>query len=161
MTAPNTLELAILAKDVPANPIKSQLPSPLSERLQDREKRRLGDFFGLSNFGINLTKIEPQGISSFCHSHMLQDEFIYILAGYPTLVTTEGTVQLSAGMCAGFKAGTDLAHQLINQTDEEVWYLEVGDRTANDQADYPFEDLKAQFTEKGWVFMHKDGTFYE
>jgi uncharacterized cupin superfamily protein len=40
-------------------------------------------------------------------------------------------------MCAGFKAGSGDAHCLINETGEDVVYLEIGDRTAGDAADYP------------------------
>lgn len=95
-----------------------------------REKHPLGDLFGLTNFGVNLTRLAPGALSTLRHAHTKQDEFVYILKGHPTLHTDEGRTQLSPGMCAGFKAGTGNGHHLINETSEEVVYLEVGDRNA-------------------------------
>ena len=149
------------ATDVPLRAKRSILPEPLASRMQLRDKRPLGDFFGLANFGVNLTTIKPGGISSFRHAHTVQDEFVYVLEGHPTLVTNAGETVLSPGMCVGFKAGTGDAHQLVNRTREDVTYLEVGDRMPNDSASYPEEDLKAEFVASGqWRFTHKDGTPY-
>ena len=70
-----------------------------------REKRALGDLFGLKNFGVNLTRLLPGGESALLHQHSKQDEFIYILTGEPTLVTDAGVAALRPGMCAGFIRG--------------------------------------------------------
>src|SRR5258705_4124942 len=98
-----------------------------------REKRPLGDLFGLTNFGVNLTRLAPNSVSSIRHAHTKQDEFIYILQGHPTLHTDQGRTHLSPGMCAGFKAGTGNGHRLLNETSAEVVYLEVADRTSGDE----------------------------
>jgi uncharacterized cupin superfamily protein len=82
------------------------------------------------------------------------------LHGRPTLQTDEGRIQLSPGMCAGFKAGTGNAHNLINETAEEIVYLEIGDRTPGDEATYPGDDLQASLVDGEWQFAHKDGTPY-
>ena len=58
----------------------------------------------------------------------------------------------------GFRAASGDAHCLINESTEDVVYLEVGDRTPGDAASYPEEDLKAQFDAGVWRFFHKDGT---
>jgi uncharacterized cupin superfamily protein len=47
--------------------------------MQGREKRPLGDLFGLTNFGVNLTTRAPGAVSALRHAHTTQDEFIYIL----------------------------------------------------------------------------------
>jgi uncharacterized cupin superfamily protein len=125
-----------------------------------RQKRPLGTLFGLSNFGVNLTRLLPGAVSALRHAHSHQDEFIYVLTGSPTLMTHAGETQLEPGMCAGFKAGSDDAHQLVNYTQAEVVYLEVGDRTPEDQVTYPDDDLKAVWVEGRWQFTHKDGTPY-
>lgn len=132
----------------------------LGERLAGREKRALGDAFGLTNFGVNLTRLAPDAVSALRHAHSRQDELIYILAGSPTLLTNEGRVRLSPGMCAGFKAGTGNASQLLNETDEDVLYLEIGDRSSGDEVIYPDDDLFATFADGQWRFFHKDGTSY-
>lgn len=99
-------------------------------------------------------------ISALRHAHTLQDEFIYILEGHPTLYTDEGRTQLSAGMCVGFKGGTGNGHHLINETREDVLYLEIGDRTPHDVDSYPDDDLMANLENGLWKFVHKDGTPY-
>jgi uncharacterized cupin superfamily protein len=125
-----------------------------------REKRQLGDAFGLKNFGVNLTKLFPGGESALLHRHSKQDEFIYILEGKPTLITDEGEIELSPGMCAGFPAA-GRAHHLINRTEQDVIYIEIGDRSAGDEGSYPADDLEAKMAAPGqWIFTHKDGTLY-
>jgi uncharacterized cupin superfamily protein len=107
-----------------------------------RDKRPLGDLFGLTNFGGNITRLAPGGASALRHAHTKQDEFVYILEGRPTLVTDGGRTALEPGMCAGFKAGAGDAHCLVNETDADVVYLEIGDRTAGDAVDYPDDERR-------------------
>ena len=152
--------IAVIAADVPVRRKPSIYPEPFASRMAGREKRPLGDLFGLANFGVNLTRLAPGAVSSLRHAHTKQDEFIYILQGRPTLHTDEGRTQLAAGMCAGFKANTGNGHCLQNETTEEVVYLEVGDRTPGDEGTYPDDDLRAMLTEGQWEFVHKDGKPY-
>jgi uncharacterized cupin superfamily protein len=152
--------VALVAAKAPARTKPSNYPEPFASRMAGREKRPLGDLFGLVNFGVNLTKLAPNAASSLRHAHTKQDEFIYILQGNPTLHTDEGFTVLSPGMCAGFKAGTGNGHRLVNKTSEDVVYLEVGDRTAGDEGSYPDDDLKALLVEGKWKFVHKDGAPY-
>lgn len=155
-----TNPIAITASEAPKRTRPSIYPEPLASRMIGREKHPLGDLFGLKNFGVNLTHLAPNAISALRHAHTKQDEFIYILQGYPTLHTDEGQTQLAPGMCAGFKAGTGNGHQLINETTGEVVYLEIGDRTPGDEGIYPDDDLKALLVEDHWQFIHKNGTPY-
>ena len=159
-----TLPIAAVADQVTPRARKSLYPQAILEvhgdRLQGREKRSLGDLFGLQNFGVNLTKLEPGAISALRHAHGKQDEFIYILQGCPTLYTNAGPTPLSPGICAGFKAGSGDAHRLVNETAEDVLYLEIGDRSAGDQVVYPDDDLQAAFVDNSFRFAHKDGTPY-
>lgn len=152
--------IAVTASEVPARTKPSVYPEPFASRMAGREKRPLGDLFGLANFGVNLTRLAPNAVSALRHAHTRQDEFIYILQGRPTLHTDEGKTPLSPGMCAGFRAGTGNGHRLINETTEEVVYLEVGDRTPGDEGNYPDDDLKALLIEGKWKFSRKDGTPY-
>jgi uncharacterized cupin superfamily protein len=126
-----------------------------------REKRPLGDVFGLSNFGVNLTRLAPGAISALRHAHSRQDEFVYILEGEPTLVTDAGETVLRPGMCAGFKAGTGKAHHLVNRSEQAVVYLEVGDRTKRDVVTYPDDDIVAAKVSDGrWRHVRKSGVPY-
>tara|TARA_R110002072_G_scaffold65957_5_gene163067 strand:+ start:152 stop:628 length:477 start_codon:yes stop_codon:yes gene_type:complete len=151
---------AVRALDVAPRAKPSTYPEPFFSRMAGREKRQLGDLFGLGNFGVNLTRLAPGGESALLHRHTRQDEFVYILEGSPTLVTEDGETELAPGMCAGFPAGGS-AHQLVNRTAADVLYLEVGDRTPGDAASYPRDDIQADLGPDGqWLFTHKDGSAY-
>lgn len=151
---------ALQASEIPLRTKPSNYPEPYFSRMNGRQKAQLGDFFGLKNFGVNLTRMAPNSESSIFHYHTKQDEFIYILEGHPTLITENGEIALEPGMCAGFAAGGG-AHQLVNRSSAPVVYLEVGDRTPGDEGVYPRDDLKATLSSEGrWVFTHKDGTPY-
>tara|TARA_R110002124_G_scaffold65102_1_gene178164 strand:- start:15474 stop:15950 length:477 start_codon:yes stop_codon:yes gene_type:complete len=151
---------AVRALDVAPRAKPSTYPEPFFSRMAGREKRQLGDLFGLGNFGVNLTRLAPGGESALLHRHTRQDEFVYILEGSPTLVTEDGETLLAPGMCAGFPAGGS-AHQLVNRTAADVLYLEVGDRTPGDAASYPRDDIQANLGPDGqWLFTHKDGRSY-
>ena len=155
-----TYPTAVRAAEAPARVKPSNYPEPFASQMTGRQKQPLGDLFGLGNFGVNLTRLAPGAVSALRHAHSKQDEFIYILQGHPTLHTDEGLMPLSPGMCAGFKAGTGNGHRLLNQTSEEVVYLEVGDRTPGDQGSYPDDDLQALLVDGQWKFVHKDGRPY-
>ena len=152
--------VAIVAAQAPARVRPTNYPEPFASRMVGRRKHPLGDLFGLTNFGVNLTRLAPNAASALRHAHTKQDEFVYILQGHPTLHTDEGRTRLSPGMCAGFRAGTGNGHRLVNETEEDVVYLEVGDRTPGDEGSYPDDDLRAQLVDGGWKFLHKDGTPY-
>ena len=152
---------AILAAQAAPRSKPTNYPEPFASRMRGREKRPLGDVFGLTNFGVNLTRLAPGAISALRHAHTKQDEFVYILEGHPILVTDAGETALAPGMCAGFKAGTGDGHHLVNRSAQDVVYLEVGDRTPGDQGTYPDDDLRAVLGADGkWRFTHKDGTPY-
>ena len=153
--------VALIASEAPARTKPSNYPEPFASRMQGRVKQPLGDLFGLTNFGVNLTRLAPKAVSALRHSHTKQDEFIYILQGNPVLHTNEGRTQLSPGMCAGFKAGTGNGHRLVNESTEDVVYLEAGERTPGDEGSYPDDDLKALMVEGSWQYTHKDGTPYK
>lgn len=157
---PTLPPIAIEAADAPPRTKPSNYPEPFFSRMGKREKRPLGDLFGLKNFGVNLTRLKPGGESALLHRHSKQDEFVYILEGNPTLVTDRGEIALAPGLCAGFAAG-GIAHQIVNRTDRDVVYLEIGDRTPGDDGTYPADDLKAALGPDGkWQFTHRDGRPY-
>ncbi|WP_246666906.1 cupin domain-containing protein [Bradyrhizobium guangdongense] len=110
---------------------------------QARYNRRLGDHAGLTNFGVNLTRIVPGGQSSFRHAHSRQDEFIFVVEGEVVLETNRGAQVLTAGICAGFPAGSGDAHRFVNRSDRDVRLLVIGDRTPDDEIVYPDVDMHA------------------
>ena len=137
----------------------SNYPPEFAVKVEGRVKRQLGDAFGLKNFGVNLTRLKPGAMSALHHRHAVQDEFLYILSGRPTVGVGEEEHCMEPGMIIGFPAQGE-AHHLRNDTDEDVVYLEIGDRLPGDSGEYPKDDLIAVRENDQWLFKHKDGTPY-
>jgi len=155
-----SIPVAILASRAAPRTKPTNYPEPFASQMAGREKRPLGDLFGLHRFGVNLARLAPGARSALHHRHSRQDEFIYVLEGEPTLVHDAGDVLLSPGMCAGFPAG-GASHHLENRSRGDVVYLEVGDRPKGDQVSYPRDDLQAVLGVDGqWRFTRKDGSGY-
>jgi uncharacterized cupin superfamily protein len=153
--------VSLVAEEAAARIQPSNYPAEFAVRMAGRLKRPLGDVFGLTQFGVNLTSLDPGAQSALRHAHSLQDEFIYVLEGELTLVTDAGRQILKPGMCAGFAAGTGNAHHLINRSAARAVYLEIGDRSMGDHVSYPDDDLEGVRNKDGrWVFHHKDGRPY-
>ena len=116
-------------------------PPEFAGAVKGREKRVLGDFFGLTQYGVNLTTLAPGAWSSHRHWHENEDEFIFVVEGEITLIDDSGEHLLKPGMCAGFKAGVANGHHLANKTKSPVTYLEIGTRAALEHAHYPDVDM--------------------
>ncbi len=141
--------------------IGTNYPGGLGAPCNTREKRTLGDQFGLTQFGVNLTILPPGVWSSLRHWHEREDELVYIIEGEATLVDDSGEYTLSAGMSAGFKAGVENGHHLVNRSTKPVTYIEVGTRALEDNVTYPGIDLRTIKRNGGpWQGQHRDGTPY-
>lgn len=156
----NAIPIAIAALLVAPRKTVSIYPEPFRSMMLGREKRALGDVFGLKNFGVNLTRLSPGGMSALRHAHTTQDEFVYVLEGTATLVTDAGPTILEPGMCAGFRAGNPDAHHLRNDSSKDVVYLEIGDRTPGDVAAWPDVDMELVEVDGQKRFVHRDGRPY-
>jgi uncharacterized cupin superfamily protein len=139
----------------------SGYPEPFRSRVLPREKRAIGDALGLTKIGVNLTTLSPGKESSMRHFHMLEDELVFVLEGEIVLQTDDGEQVLTAGMCAGFPAGSRNGHQLVNRSDRAARYLEISNRDPKDSAEYTAVDLAYRKGPDGSaVFTRKDGTRY-
>jgi len=152
-----TIPVAVRATELPVK-IGTGYPPPHDVPCRERRRTRLGDAFGLSQFGVNQLELPPGAWSSQRHWHERQDEFVYVLEGEVVLVTDEGETVLTPGMTAGFRAGGGNGHHLVNRSVSVVRVLEVGTRTAEEVAHYPDiammyrEDAASSgyFTADGW-----------
>jgi uncharacterized cupin superfamily protein len=152
---------ALEARNVP--PVsRSTYPEPYRARVLPREKRCLGDAFGLTRIGINQTTLLPGKESSMRHWHTREDEFVYVLEGEVVLCTGAGEQRLVAGMCAGFPAGLEDGHQLVNRGDRPAVYLEVSNRDPEDTGHYsdPEVDLVFSPAHARGRMTRRDGTAY-
>jgi uncharacterized cupin superfamily protein len=138
----------------------SGYPEPFRSRVLPREKRRLGDALGLVKFGVNLTTLPPGKESSMRHWHSHEEEFIFVLEGEVVLRTDAGEQTLVAGTCAGFRAGANDGHQLVNRSSKPAVYLEVGTRDEADAVVYPDVDLLWDPAVNPNRFTHRDGRPY-
>jgi len=158
MTEPSNLKLPAFDPSAVSENNFTSYPALHRAANQMRYNRRLGNHAGLSNFGVNLTRIIPGGQSSLRHAHSRQDEFVYVLEGEVVLETNDGEQRLTAGMCAGFPAGSGDAHRFINRTASDVKLLVIGDRTAGDEITYPDVDMHAvPNPDGGYIFTTKAG----
>lgn len=148
-----------VADDVPESNATGY-PEPYRALNMQRYARRLGEFGGLTNFGVNLVRIAPGGQSSCRHAHAAQDEIVWIVEGPITLETDAGRENLGTGTWVAFPKGTGDAHRFVNTTDKDVTFLVVGDKS-RDKVTYPDVDLYGEHGDDGvFRYTHKDGTSY-
>jgi len=151
--------VSVKAIDVPEK-VGSDYPAPHDQPCRLRSRRRLGDAFGLSQFGVNLMELPPGAWSSQRHWHEREDEFVYVLDGEVQLVTDAGATTLTAGMVAGFRAGEPNGHHLVNRSDKVARVLEVGTRTNVDVARYPDIGMMVRDDDSGGTYYTSDGRPY-
>jgi uncharacterized cupin superfamily protein len=139
---------------------KTGYPEPFRQIVLGRVRKRLGNAAGLTQFGVNLTTLKSGAASAQRHWHAAEDEFVYLLAGEVVLCEDGGEVVMGPGDAAGFKAGVANGHCLINRSENDAIYLEVGTRAARERAEYPDIDLRAERDESGMRYLHKSGEPY-
>ena len=136
-------------------------PPSYDEHCRGRQRTKLGDAAGLTQFGVNRLRLPPGAWSSQRHWHSAEDEFVYVLEGEVTLVSEAGEEVLRAGDCAGFKAGAPDGHCLQNRSDADAVVLEVGTRATEGQTVvYPDIDLLILPDTPAGQYVHADGTPY-
>ena len=145
-------------KDLPAQ-VGTFYPPPYDQPCRARERRKLGDAAGLTQYGVNLLRLPPGSWSSQRHWHTEQDEFVYIVSGEVVLVTDAGEEILKTGDCAGFKAGDKDGHHLQNRSNADALLLEIGTRLPSDAGEYPDIDMVFKMSVPP-IFTRKDGTPY-
>jgi len=136
-------------------------PAEFADGFEKRIKRPLTEALGLTQFGVNLTTLEPGAMSSLRHWHANEDECIYVLEGELVLITDEGECVLEPGMVAGFPAGEVNGHHLINRSTKPATYLEIGTRSKDEDANYSDVDLRAEKRDGRYRFVRKSGEPYE
>lgn len=148
-----------IAIDKAPSVLGSGYPAPFDVRCTTRLRRRLGDAAGLTQFGVNLTRLPAGCWSSQRHWHTVEDEFVFVLEGEVVLVTDSGEEVLHAGDCAGFEAGVADGHHLQNRSERDALVIEIGTRCPETDATfYPDVDLHAPAGRGGYV--HRDGRPY-
>lgn len=87
-----------------------------------------GRHFGLARIGIHHERLLPGRRTSFPHAESAEEEFVYVISGTPDVWLDGVLHRLGPGDGVGFPAGTGLAHSFLNNCEEEVELLVIGDR---------------------------------
>ena len=136
----------------------SSYPGKLANSVVGRSTQRVGDSGGLTQYGVNLVRLEPNAASSLRHYHMTQDEFVIITEGVCTLKDDDGEHEMQVGECATFPAGETNGHHFLNLTDKPATFLVVGTHTPTETGYYSDVDMMVRDDENGFEFTKKDGT---
>jgi len=150
--------------DVIAAPVRKTCayPAPYDAHCEGRSKRALGDLGRLTQFGVNLTRLAPGAASAHKHWHKCEDELVYLLEGEAVLVEDDGETALKPGDVAAFKAGVENGHMLVNRSDKDVVFLEIGTRAAAEVSTYSDPDVDMKFVKENgaWAAYRKNGEPY-
>ena len=95
---------------------------------RDREGWRVkgalvGQRIGGELVGATMSEVEPGSRLWPYHTHYMNEEWVIVLRGEPTLRTPEGEHVLKEGDVVCFPRGKDGAHQIINRTDSPIRVL--------------------------------------
>lgn len=151
--------------DLSSAPVRAQCgyPEPYKSHCDGRSKIALGDLGGLSQFGANLTRLRPGAASAHRHWHKNEDELVYMLEGEAVLVEDDGETVLRPGEAATFKAGVAVGHMLVNRSDADAVFLEVGTRAEEEVSSYTDPDVDLMMIKKkggAWKAYRKNGEAY-
>lgn len=97
---------------------------------------RLSDPAGLTHLGISLARIPPGKESFSLHVHSIQEEWIYVVSGRGHVRLDDEEHPIGPGDFVGFPAGGP-AHLVRNTSDEELVFLQGGDRRKGDRGYFP------------------------
>ncbi len=142
--------------NIPSQRIDSY-PKEFAPVISGRSKQKLGDAVGLTQFGVNLTRIAAGAASALRHTHATEDEFIYMIQGELVLQENDRETVLRPGDCAGFKAGSGNAHCLVNRSGADAVYLEVGTRSKSERVEYPDVDFIMERDETSRRWLRRNG----
>ncbi|NVO17607.1 MAG: cupin domain-containing protein [Rhodoplanes sp.] len=145
--------------DIDAIPLDTATgyPEPFRAAVAGRARKRIGRAAGLGQFGVNICRLAPGAASSQRHWHLAEDELVFVLEGEVVLCEDDGETVLRPGDAAAWKAGAENGHCLVNRSDRDAVFLEVGSRAGADSVRYPDADLRAERDATGARYLHRSG----
>jgi uncharacterized cupin superfamily protein len=145
--------------DIESVPVENRTnyPEPYKALVAGRFRKRIGNAVGLDQFGVNICTLKPGSASSLQHAHEREDELVYVLEGEVVLVEESGETVLRPGDAAGWKAGSGVHHHLVNRSQRDAVFLEIGTRSPVERATYTDADLIVVKDENGSRSLHKSG----
>ncbi len=137
--------------------IATGYPPPYNKVVEGRSRKRLARAAGLTQYGVNICTLKPGAASSQRHWHENEDEFVFVLEGEVVLFEDDGETVLKSGDAAAWKAGVANGHCLVNRSNRDAVFIEVGSRAARERAHYSDIDMKVERDDKGMHYTRKNG----
>ena len=149
--------------DIDRVPVKtgSIYPAPFKAVSEARARQALGDAGGLTQFGVNLTRLPPGAATAQRHWHEAEDELVFVVSGELLLIEEGSETPLRAGEAAAFKAGHADGHHLVNRSAGDAVLLEIGSRAEVERGHYPDIDLVYEKQGGAVRFTDKAGAPYD
>ena len=98
--------------------------------------KSLGDAVGMSQLGFHMISVEAGKETTEYHKHHYEEEAVYVLSGTATLIIEGDSYSIGKGDFIGLPHN-EVAHTIINDSDDTLVCLVVGQRLAQDIGDYP------------------------
>ena len=117
-----------------------------------RLRRQLGVATGSKQLGVHYCILQPGHRSAPLHAHLQEEEFVYVLSGKMTLRLGDTRYEVRAGDAISFLPRGD-PHCLVNETDTECIYLDIGTHSEDEEVLMPEEGRK--------LIRHKDQMRWE
>ena len=83
----------------------SGYPAPFKAMAEGRIKQALGDAGGLTQFGVNLTRLPPGAATAQRHWHETEDELVFVVSGELILIEEGAETPLRGGGGGGVQGG--------------------------------------------------------
>jgi uncharacterized cupin superfamily protein len=91
----------------------------------------------MGHLGVVATRIKPGQTGCPFHTHQLEDEVFFILAGRGVFRYGDALTEVKTGDCISCPAGSGTAHQFANPFDVDLVYLSIGMNDPNEVCTYP------------------------
>lgn len=107
-----------------------------------RLDKSLGDIVGLKNLGFHIIEVQPGHESTEYHKHYEEEECVYVLAGKAKVIIGQEEYRVKVGDFIGYPAN-DLPHTMINDGNETLRCIVVGQRLPNGVSEYPKKEKRS------------------
>jgi uncharacterized cupin superfamily protein len=113
-----------------------------------------GKHFRLERLGIHHELLPPGRRTSWPHAESAEEEFVYVIDGFPQVWLNGEVFGLVPGDAVGFPSGTGSTHTFINDTESDVRLLVVGEATKEEnRIFYPLHpERNAEMAREGYLW---------
>jgi uncharacterized cupin superfamily protein len=88
----------------------------------------VGEKLGLTRIGIHHVRLPPGRRTSYPHAESAEEEFVFVIEGRPDAWIDGELHALEPGDSVAFPAGTGISHSFLNNTNDEVRLMVIGEK---------------------------------